>query len=182
MTIVILRPRKAADLKRASLTYPREAMTSGSQPEGYRLLHRTRVLPNADFAACADALLHWKVHAGAGLHVAASSLEVAVGEVVVLTLGFGRIGLPAPCRVLAVVDEPTRRGFTYGTLSGHPEAGEESFMLERRGDGSVEFTVEAISRPASLLAKVGGPFTRRIQSATTNRYLRAAGRLGMSRR
>ena len=34
-----------------------------------------------------------------------------------------------PCRVVYVVDEPDRRGFAYGTLPGHPESGEELFLV-----------------------------------------------------
>lgn len=169
----VLDQSKAADLKRAPLTYPREPVASSPPPDGYRVLRRQRVLRTGDLAAAADSLLHWKVHAGAGLHVAASSEEVRVGEVVVLTLGLGRMGMRAPCRVVEVIDEPHRRGFVYGTLPGHPESGEESFVIERHDDGTLVFTVEAVSRPASLLARLGGPVTRKVQSATADRYLRA---------
>jgi uncharacterized protein (UPF0548 family) len=74
-----------------------------------------------------------------------------------------------------VIEEPDRRGFVYGTLPGHPESGEESFVLVRQSDGAVIFTVEATSRPASLLARLGGPVTRWVQAVATDRYLKAAG-------
>jgi uncharacterized protein (UPF0548 family) len=119
-------------------------------------------------------VLRWQIHARAGLHVEASSREVGLGEVVVLTLGFRRVGVRAPCRVVEVVDEPTRRGFVYCTLPGHPESGEESFVIEHRADGTTWFRIEAISRPATRLAKLGGPLTRRVQLVMTTRYLRAA--------
>jgi uncharacterized protein (UPF0548 family) len=173
--IEILDPRTVAALHGAPLTYSRDAVSSSSSPAGYRRLRRQRVLLMTDLESAAQSLLHWEVHAGAGLHVAASSAEVSVGAVVVLTLGVGRLGFRARCRVLEVVDEPDRRGFVYGTLPGHPESGEESFLLERRSDAAVVFTIEAVSRPASTLARLGGPITRRIQMATTDRYLRAAG-------
>ena len=173
--IEILGPSKAARLKRAPLTYPHEAVSSSQPPDGYRILRRQRVLRSGDLDAAADSLLHWNVHTSAGLHVATSSEEVRVGEVVVLTLGIGRLGLRAPCRVVEVIDEPERRGFVYGTLSGHPESGKESFVIERRNDGTLVFTVEAVSRPTSFLARLGGPITRRVQSTATDRYLRAAG-------
>lgn len=98
-----------------------------------------------------------------------------MGEVVVLTLGFGPEAMRAPCRVVRIVDEPDRRGFTYGTLPGHPESGEESFVLEQGADGTITFTVTAISRPASLVARLGGPLTRIVQTAIADCYLRAAG-------
>lgn len=93
--------------------------------------------------------------------------------VVLMRLGVGPVSLRIPCRVVYVVDEPDRRGFAYGTLPGHPEAGEERFVLRRRDDGSVELTIAAFSRPASMLAKVGGPLSRKIQDMMTQRYLRA---------
>jgi uncharacterized protein (UPF0548 family) len=175
MTVAILDARKTAELKRAPLTYSRAAISSGSPPDGYRVLRRQRTLSTSNLDAAAQSLLHWQVHAGAGLQVAASSAVVGVGEVVVLTIGLGPIVLRAPCRVLDVIAEPDRRGFVYGTLPRHPESGEESFVLERHSDGTVVFTVEAVSRQASLLARLGGSITRRVQSAATDRYLRAAG-------
>ncbi len=90
-----------------------------------------------------------------------------------MTLGIGRAGLRIPCRVVAVIDEPDRQGFSYGTLPGHPECGEELFVVERQPDGTLEFVVTAFSRPASLLARAGGPATRWAQRAMTDRYLRA---------
>jgi uncharacterized protein (UPF0548 family) len=95
-----------------------------------------------------------------------------------MRLGAGPVALRIPCRVVDVVDEPDRRGFVYGTLPGHPECGEESFVLERRPDGAIAFTVAAFSRPATLLARIGGPAARGMQRFMTGRYLAAPDRLG----
>jgi uncharacterized protein (UPF0548 family) len=38
--------------------------------------------------------------------------------------------------VVWTVDEPNRIGFGYGTLQGHPESGEESFVVSREDDDS----------------------------------------------
>jgi uncharacterized protein (UPF0548 family) len=171
-----LDPSVAAKLKDAPLTYSPEAAGSRPESDGYRLLRCQRVLHMGDLDAAADCLLGWQVHAGAGLHVAASADRAAVGEVVVLTFGARRLGIRAPCRVVEVLDGPDRRGFVYATLPGHPESGTESFVLERGGGGELVFTVEAVSRAASSLARLGGPLTRRVQSAITERYLRAADR------
>ncbi len=85
----------------------------------------------------------------------------------------GRLGLCAPVRVVDVVDEPTRRGFAYGTLPGHPESGEESFVVELGETGDVTLTITAVSRPASRLARLAGQVGRRVQSRITDRYLSA---------
>jgi uncharacterized protein (UPF0548 family) len=72
------------------------------------------------------------------------------------------------------VREEHRRGFAYGTLTGHPVSGEESFMVEHGADDNlVMFTVRAFSRPATGPARVGGPLTRMAQRAGMSRYLRA---------
>ena len=68
------------------------------------------------------------------------------------------------------MDEPDRYGFAYGTLPGHPERGEEAFVVERDKTGAV-FKIIVFSRPAELLARLGGPVTRRIQRTATKRYL-----------
>lgn len=93
------------------------------------------------------------------------------GAVVVLGMGVGPARLSAPCRVVDVVQEPCRRGFAYGTLLGHPEQGEERFVVEHEADGTVVLHICAFSRPATWWARLGGPVTRAVQDAVTRRYL-----------
>lgn len=78
-----------------------------------------------------------------------------------------------PARVVYVVDEPLRKGFAYGTLPGHPERGEEAFIVEYRDDESVWLTIRAFSRPASWLFWLGYPVVRLMQEIYTSRYERA---------
>ncbi len=94
-----------------------------------------------------------------------------------MRLGVGPACVSIPCRVVAVVDEARRRGFSYGTLPGHPESGEEQFVLEQRDDGRIDFTITAFSRPATLLARLAGPAGRAGQRLMTQRYLDALDRL-----
>jgi uncharacterized protein (UPF0548 family) len=70
----------------------------------------------------------------------------------------------APCRIVRVIDESDRVGFACGTLPGHPECGEEAFVVERRADGTF-FSITAFSRPADPLARLAGPIGRAIQLA-----------------
>jgi hypothetical protein len=97
------------------------------------------------------------------------------GSVVVMRPGVGPLALGIPCRVVEVIDAPRRRGFVYGTLPGHPESGEERFVLDHDADGNIRFTVTAFSKPASFLARLGGPITR-TQDFMTRRYLAALDR------
>ncbi|GAA4470804.1 hypothetical protein GCM10023170_088220 [Phytohabitans houttuyneae] len=94
-----------------------------------------------------------------------------------LRAGWGPLRLMIPCRVVYVVDEADRRGFAYGTLPGHPEQGEEAFLMTRASTGEVNLHIRAFSRPATLLARGGGKFTRTIQEYATDRYVKAIQRI-----
>jgi uncharacterized protein (UPF0548 family) len=172
VTVERLDAARVAKLRAAELTYPEVGRTAGNLPAGYRIVNRTRQLPpGTDFHTATRALLHWEVQQRAGLRVAASSAEITPDTVADVRIGFGPLALRAPCRVVYVVDEPNRAGFAYGTLPGHPESGEEAFLLERDG-GTVTFKIIAFSRSASALARLGGPVARRIQDFVTDRYLK----------
>jgi uncharacterized protein (UPF0548 family) len=118
-----------------------------------------------------DGLHLWVAHTGAGAMVFPLGAALAEGETVLVVLRTGPFFVVAPCRIVYVLDEPTRFGFGYGTLPGHPESGEESFVIDRDARGGVRFVVTAISRPAALLARLGAPVARRVQSRVTSRYL-----------
>jgi uncharacterized protein (UPF0548 family) len=79
--------------------------------------------------------------------------------------------LPAPCRIVSILDEPDRWGFAYGTLPGHPEQGEEAFVVSRDSTGSVRFEIRAFSRPTSRLVALSGPLGRAVQRRATEGYL-----------
>lgn len=81
--------------------------------------------------------------------------------------------MKAPCVVVFAVDETRRRGFTYGTLPGHPECGEELFLVEHRDDDTVRLTIRAFSRPALWWSQASAPAGRLVQRAVTARYLGA---------
>ncbi len=175
MPVTVMPAALAARLREADLTYSETGATAGALPPGYHHLHRSAVIGSGPkvFAATADALASWQVHRQAGLSVSASTATAEPGSVLMLGLGPAAIRLGAPCRVVYVIDEPGRRGFAYGTLPGHPERGEEAFIVGQHDDGTVTLSVTAFSRPGSLLAKAAGPLGRAVQRHITNRYLRA---------
>jgi uncharacterized protein (UPF0548 family) len=168
--------KPAADVVRrlrdAEFTYAEVGATAGALPAGYHHLRRV-VRVAAGFEEAAEALLRWQVHLRAGLTVAASAARTEPGTLVELGFGAGPVRVHAPCRVIYVVDEPHRRGFAYGTLPGHPERGEESFLVERQEDGTARFRITAFSRPARLSVKAAGPVARLVQRRITARYLAA---------
>jgi uncharacterized protein (UPF0548 family) len=175
MPLTVMAAEVADRLRGAELTYREAGRTAGVLPPGYHHLRRSGPIGSGPqtFAGAASALLSWQVHLRAGLRVSASSAIAERGTVVLLGLGTGRLRIGAPCRVVYLTDEPGRRGFAYGTLPGHPERGEEAFLIEQHHDGTVSFTITAFSRPATPLAKAAGPAGRAIQRHLTTRYLRA---------
>lgn len=78
-----------------------------------------------------------------------------------------------PARVVYVIDEPDRKGFAYGTLPGHPERGEEAFVVERRADDTVWLVIRAFSRPSNAFFWAAYPALRMMQAIFTARYERA---------
>lgn len=176
MAVDLLDASRIARLRAQELTYPRVGRPPTVPPPGYAAFsHTRRLAPGVEFAVAADALLSWQVQARSGLQVRASSLRVELNAVVVLRLGVGPLAFTIPCRIVSIVDDPDEQGFSYGTLPGHPESGEESFVLRRNTDGTVDMTVSAFSRPASRLARLGGPATTAAQRFMTGRYLRTLG-------
>lgn len=172
----MLDEKRADILRAAALSYIPQAGLAGEALHGYDQLSRSVVLTRRDFDAAARDLFEWQMHSRAGLDVLASEVPLEAGTVVLMRWGLGALSIKIPCRVLDVVEESRRRGFTYGTLPGHPEAGEEQFVLDHLHDGRILLTITAYSRPASTLAKLGGPISRAAQRFMTQRYLQALDR------
>lgn len=178
---------KLEDLAGLRFTYDEVGSTQYDEtPEGYhRLEYRERLGAGDEvFQRAADALLTWRMHRGAGIPVTATDTPPQVGTDSLARLGPGmlirrlrtQVGLPVPCRVVWVVNEPDRIGFAYGTLEGHPEAGEESFLITRDPDG-IHATVRAYSRPATWYTHLAGPITRKAQHYAATRYTAALRRI-----
>jgi uncharacterized protein (UPF0548 family) len=164
----------------ADLTYAEVGATRDeSLPGGYGHVVRDVLVGSgaAVFRRMADRLLGWDVHRAAGLAVTGSGDRAAPGVVVLLRLA----GLRIPCRVVYTIDETDRQGFAYGTLPGHPERGEEAFLVTLTEGGDVRFRIRAFSRPATLPARLGGPLTRLAQQYATDRYVKAACRIAQER-
>ncbi|AOW94840.1 hypothetical protein BFN03_11495 [Rhodococcus sp. WMMA185] len=144
-------------------------------PAGYHHLVERKVIGSdaAAFDAAVSHLFGWGMHRGAGLNVRASAPTATAGTEVELGWGIGSARLRFRCRVIYVVDEPHCSGFAYGTLAGHPQRGEERFVVEQRSDGTVLATVSAFSRPGRWFTRLGGPAGRAVQKAMVRRYLEA---------
>ncbi|MEP6852025.1 MAG: DUF1990 domain-containing protein [bacterium] len=159
------------------LTYSEVGATADTQlPADYRYLERRKRIGKGQkaFFAAADALMRWDVHRRAGLRVPENTPAVAVGEQVRMRFGVGPVGVDVPGEVVYVLNELNRRGFAYGTLPGHPEIGEERFVVEIDSNGRVVFEVKTFSRPAQWYTRAAGPVGTAVQRLAARRYTAAA--------
>ncbi len=119
------------------------------------------------FAQAKEAIDSWRGFEFDWLTILCDPRPDVGGDVGILVRHLGIWSLNA-CRVVRrypVDDVDTRYGFAYGTLSGHAEMGEELFVVEMDPESSeVTYRIRAVSKPRALLAKLGGPASRRIQA------------------
>lgn len=148
------------------------ASLRNTSPSGFRHDHYERILGHGQeiFEWAKQGLKTWQTHNGPGMAVHPHDAQIRPGATVVVTLGW-LVALAAPCRVVEVVDEPRQWGFAYGTLPGHPEQGEEAFVLTWADDDAVRFEIRAFSRPADRLGRLTRPIGRQVQRWGTTGYL-----------
>ncbi|WP_217428295.1 DUF1990 family protein [Microlunatus speluncae] len=158
----------------SGLSYPEVGATEGVLPAGYRHLRRAAVIGHGPdfFRRAGELVLGWEVQRRSGLIVRAPG-PVRDGLDAELIIAVGPLRVRAPLRVVYLITEPRRIGFGYGTRIGHPERGEESFIVTLGDDDAVRMVITAFSRPASRLARLGGPLTHLVQHHYTERYLRS---------
>lgn len=132
------------------------------------------------------ATLSWGIQRGAGYTItvvgrgaggrgarAQPARFVEPGQTVTLRRRFGIVPVSMSVRVVSVVDEPDRSGFAFGTLSGHPLAGEAAFIIERRPDNSVWFLLRSTSRPAGVRGVLAYPMVLFLRPRLEASYRRA---------
>jgi uncharacterized protein (UPF0548 family) len=168
--------RVAKELSQADPTYEEIGATlTGLRPTGFHHDYYDAEIGHGAIAyeRAVTGLRQWKAHTARWISVFPDGAEVCTGATVVVMLGTKALALAAPCRIVGVIDEEDRWGFAYGTLPGHPEQGEELFLISRSADGVARFEVTAFSRPGDRLTRLSGPIARMIQRKGTESYLDA---------
>lgn len=123
------------------------------------------------FSAARTALRTWRPQRALGAVVLPADVEPDLGATVILRFGLGPARLTVPTRVVVSLDEPNRYGYAYGTLPGHPERGEELFLLEQSATtGEVVLTIRVDAQAAHQL-QAFGPVIRRLQRVALRRYV-----------
>jgi len=154
-------------LRGLSLSYASPGIVSGP-PAGYSLDEVVVTIGHGseDFDRARAALLTWKQCDLGWLRVFPSGASIEPGTNIAIRvqqLGFWSLN---GGRVLDCADGPGDRfSVTYGTLTDHAESGEESFEVFMDPPGAdVRYRIRAVSRPRALLARLGYPIVRRLQT------------------
>ncbi|MFI9724091.1 DUF1990 family protein [Streptomyces sp. NPDC052396] len=159
-----------------SFSYPEAGATRrDTLPAGYHHLRHSGYLGRgrAVFEAAGEAVLGWDMHRAAGVRIARDTPPAAPGVRVTPTVALGPLRVEAPCEVVWAERGAWRTGFAYGTLPGHPECGEESFVVTIDGAEDVRLTVTAFSRPARWYSRAAGPLVPLFQRAYVRNCVRA---------
>lgn len=173
-----------AGQKSRTFTYAEVGATAATPPKRFNLDH-TRMqlgIGEAAFELAKAALRGWRQFDLGWIYAAPDDTPIRVGSdvaVVAASLGTWMIGA---ARIVYVIDEPRRFGFAYGTLPGHPECGEERFLVERLDDDSVWYDIIAFSRPRHPLTWLGYPLVRRLQKRFGRESCAAMRRLAAEKR
>jgi uncharacterized protein (UPF0548 family) len=168
--------RMLTQLQAAQPTYPQIGFTLiGKEPTGFRNdTYETDLGRGTDaFDKAVHGLRTWAAHRVPGIAVFPRNADIVEGTTVIVTLGTPIVAIAAPCRIVGVLDEPHRWGFAYGTLPGHPEQGEEAFVVSIDDDETVKFRITALSRPGDRTTRPAVPIARAVQKAGTNGYVKA---------
>ena len=126
-------------------------------------------LTDGPFRRVADAILEYRVFPPWLVQGVLRRTPIQAGDTVgILFLFTPGIDLFCAARATATFDECRdglwRTGFTYRTLDGHPELGEETFAVEKRlATGEVTVSLRSWSRPGTWLTRMGRPVTRLCQ-------------------
>jgi uncharacterized protein (UPF0548 family) len=142
----------------------------GPAPPGFDLDRRRRRLGEGErcFAAACEAVRRWRPFDLGWVDLVPADAPFALGTVVATRTRLCGLWWLNACRVVALEDGAgsggsRRFGFTYTTLAGHVESGEERFRVELDEDGAVWYELAAVSRPAHWLTRLAYPWVRRLQ-------------------
>jgi uncharacterized protein (UPF0548 family) len=151
-------------------SYPEVGASVSEAPNGYNVDHNRVELGSGEIAwrRAVEAIREWRMFDMPWLRLCWPTAPIREGtDVAVLVRHFGFFSLNA-CRIVYLVDdgaETKRFGFAYGTLEEHAESGEERFTVEwNQSTDKVCYDILAFSRPQKMLAKLGYPLSRLLQT------------------
>ncbi|MGD7731587.1 DUF1990 family protein [Propionibacteriaceae bacterium G57] len=157
----ITQDHKAADDGRTGGRVSEESVQVGSGPA--RWLHAWQQT------------MSWGIQRSAGYSILPvgedATNQVRPGLTVRMRRRFGPLVMSMPVRVVHVIDEPDRKGFAFGTLSGHPVSGEVAFVVEHRPDDTVHFVLRTFSGPGKGPWALAYPVVLLLRGGLRDSYL-----------
>jgi uncharacterized protein (UPF0548 family) len=160
-------------------SYPEVGSTRGPAPSGYNVDHNRICLGKGleAFDRAIEGIKTWRMFGTDWTEIFPRDAPIEDGSTVAILvrhLGFWSLNASRIVYVIEDHDEVKRFGFAYGTLPDHAEQGEERFSVEYQpADGSVWYDLFAFSRPRHILARLGYPFSRRLQRRFARDSLKA---------
>jgi uncharacterized protein (UPF0548 family) len=176
--------RFLAEQSRLDFAYSAVGATAGTPPAGFDVDHTRIKLGSGErtFLVATSALQKWQQFKLPWLEAGPADTPIRSGEVVAVLAWVGGLWSLNACRIVQVIDEAGRQlsepidrfGFSYGTLPGHVEMGEERFLIEwNHSDDGVWYDILAISKPRHWLVRLGYPFARLVQRRFARESARA---------
>ncbi len=152
-----------------SFSYPEVGASRTAAPSGYNVDHNRVLIGEGreTFSKAIIALKSWKMFEIQWLKLCWTDTPIIVGVTIgvwVNHLSFWSLNANRIVYVMEEKGEIEKYGFAYGTLLAHAECGEERFSVEyHQADNKVWYDLYAFSKPKHILAKLGYPFSRRLQ-------------------
>lgn len=150
-----------------------------SSPSGYRRYEHTVHLGDGQqhWEYASTEVLRWGIKTRSGFSVTTcngvAAARAQADTNYTLNAHLGPITIREPVRVIAVVEDPDRCGFSYGTRNGHPVSGEEAFIVHRTTDGAVWLTLRSLTRPADGIWRALFPALLIAQRFYRRQYMKA---------
>ncbi|MFF2451001.1 DUF1990 family protein [Isoptericola sp. NPDC058082] len=147
-------------------------------PARWRAYERTVPLGSGPelWAEASTAVLSWGVKTRSGFAVdppLAPGRAARAGERSWLVARIGPLRVREPVHVVETVVTDRRVALAYGTLDGHPVAGEEAFVVHRDDDGTVHLTLRSLTRAGRGPWRALFPAILVAQKLYRRRYLRS---------
>lgn len=152
-------------------SYPEVGASAlASAPAGYTADHNRILLGHGSRAwqQAVSAVNQWQMFNLSWIQLCWPDAPIVTGTNVAVLIRHFRFWSLNGARIVYTMSEdaePVKKyGFAYGTLKDHAESGEERFFVEWHSqDNSVWYDLFAFSRPGTIMAKLGYPFTRWLQ-------------------
>jgi uncharacterized protein (UPF0548 family) len=160
-----------AGLERSSFNYDAIGCVTRGTPAGFVRDESLFDLGHGGtaFKQACEAIRSWVIFPEAMVSMVRSSDSIEAGTTVAVVCHAAGLWTVNPARILVAHDEVCdgvrKFGFTYGTLAGHVERGEERFQVEwNLATDQVVYRITAVSRPSHPFCWIAYPYARKMQA------------------